>query len=262
MRRRRPQSAAHKKVLKSFDSYVRKNKIKHQPIITRIEAFLGGEMRRTILRQGKLVPLKYSSIRTTAGSLVGALQLQKNVRLNTPRIRELFRWLQKEMKKSTLKKATPITPGQIRQLAGFTEMEYTILLCATVTCQRMATMKSIKHVHLHPDLSWELVFNHKTEAAGIAGHIKVPIDRLPTLVAYARQMRRHQVLFCSKSIDKLLYKLRKKKLGLHSFRRGGILHWYKKGVALSIIRQWTLHTTDASLLNYLDTKTITVIQER
>jgi hypothetical protein len=59
-----------------------------------------------------------------------------------------------------------------------------------------------------------------------------------------------------------VYFLRKTKVGLHSFRREGILYWYNRGVPLSLIRQWTLHTSNAALLNYLDTKTITVLPGR
>jgi hypothetical protein len=192
MRRRRAVAATDQRVLARFFSYVQRQKNQQQPLTLKIEAFLGSEMRRKILKSGSEVHLRTSSLRTTAGSLIGALQLHLNKRLDSPRIRQIFRWFQKELRKSTLQKARPITPGDIRKLAGFSEEEYVILLCACVTCQRMTTMKSLTHIKLDKDDAWELTFRHKTESSGIQGHIKVPVERLPSLVAHAKTLKRQQ----------------------------------------------------------------------
>jgi hypothetical protein len=246
---------AHRTVLNQFNKYVKLKRMKRRSLEEKFEAFLG----HTLSRKYKKQKLKPTTVRTIAGNLIGALQVQANAPVGGMRIKSLMRSLHKSVARTQTKKAKPITPKKIRSL-GLSKPDRLIALLATVSCQRMASMHTLQHVALHEDNSWEVIFRHKTElVTGTPGHIRIPIGKFPSLLKLARGLKRHQQIFKETRVSELIKTLRKKKCGLHSFRRGGILFWYRLGIPVHQIRQWTLHTTDAALLKYLDIRGITII---
>jgi hypothetical protein len=240
-----------RKTYKKFRRYLKENgkgkarRITARRLATQLTAFAGSLMSR----------YKWSSIRTTLGHVIGEFQRKKDKKVLSLRVKDLMKSVEAQMRESGVKKAPPITSAE---LAGvYTKIKATArekLMLETLvrTCIRMGNLKELRHMQVGQG-RWTFILNrHKTRSKGVHGAVQMRTQffsrELQTLLSSSQVDR---LLFGEEEIKALQKKLSLHKIRTHGFRRGGIRELYARGVTLERIRQLTLHTSDAQVLEYL-----------
>jgi hypothetical protein len=175
----------------------------------------------------------------------------------SPGVKRLLGWVAEMGRQAGTSKAQPITEKELPALwkkidATATEKIMTEVL--VVSCVRFGNLKDLKHIKYERKRSWTfLLKNHKTRSKGVMGAVTMRTTKFsPRLKKFLSKSTEGKLLFGEVALKDLQRKLNKKRVRTHSFRRGGILQLFKRGVALDRIRTITRHTSDGQLLEYLD----------
>ncbi len=201
--------------------------------------------------------LRWSTIKTRLGLAIGEHQRRRDKKEISPGVKRLIGWAAEMGRREGTSKAEPITERELPALwrkIDATAMEKLMTEVLVVSCVRFGNLKELKHIKYERERSWTfLLRNHKTRAKGIMGGVTLKTAHFsPRLKKFLSKSTEGKLLFGEVELKEFQSKLNRLKVRTHSFRRGGILQLFKRGVALDRIRTITRHTSDGQLLEYLD----------
>ena len=205
---------------------------------------------------------KASSQRTYFSQILSGFSLASNVPVpTTPLTRKIQRMLVERMEGEDFNKAPILEPEHIFNASSAASIRG-ILRMLFLTCARVGNADGFYTMNLSPPekTSWttELVHpwkikwtKHKTYRFLGTQIIVIPVPDSMMNNELRMAIEESRTYVSWENIEVLISALEKSRIRLHSIRRSGAKYWERKGMDLTSIQRITMHTSLASLVQYL-----------